>query len=355
MNTEEQPTLLGNNLIQNLNFPYFLAPMVGLSHVGLRAMVNKYLPKGATTLWPTEMLNSRKIPKEDLGQTNETLRASWETNLWPQILGNEYEPIQESIIKLKQWGAVGIDINMGCPVKKALQHNYGVALMGSIEYASKVVAMASDHNHLPISVKLRAGLEKNDNFLIEFVDSLIASGANWITIHPRIASQGRRGEADWNQIELLKSKFSIPIIGNGDVQTLEDVFKMKKQTGCDGVMIGRALLARPWLFWQIGEELGMEAPEEFKNKRAPQGELEEGEELGRALLCFCKTVKEHFSEDAALKRVKFLIRHNHVWLEFGHTLFTKMSNCKNMIEVENNIKEFFSTPQKMYKKTSLRI
>src|SRR5262245_8365908 len=122
-----------------VNFPLCLAPMVGLSHVALRHLVKAYLPEGARTIWPTEMLSSWRLPRENVGHTPETFRESDESHLVPQILGNEEEPIAESVRRLVEWGAAGVDVNMGCPVKKALRHNYGVALMGDAEYAAHVV------------------------------------------------------------------------------------------------------------------------------------------------------------------------------------------------------------------------
>src|SRR5665213_1694659 len=191
-----QRPLLGGKV----NFPVCLAPMVGLSHVALRLMVKRYLPEGAITPWPTEMLSSWKLPREILGETVETFRDADEYPLVPQILGNEEGPIAESVRRLVDWGAAGIDINMGCPVKKALRHNYGVALMGDPEYASEVVRMTVRNSKVPVSVKLRAGIQKDMEFLLRFTKGLEDAGAAWITLHPRVGEQKRRGAADWSQI-----------------------------------------------------------------------------------------------------------------------------------------------------------
>ena len=182
-----------------MNFPVCLAPMVGLSHVALRLLVRKYTPEGVCTPWPTEMLSSWRLPKEDLATTDETLKAD-EFPLVPQILGNEEEPIAQSVRKLMDWGAAAIDINMGCPVSKALRHNYGVALMGDAQYAAEVVRVTVKNSRVPVSVKLRAGLQKDEEFLVRFVRGLQDAGCAWITLHPRLGEQKRRGSADWSQI-----------------------------------------------------------------------------------------------------------------------------------------------------------
>lgn len=343
---------------KQINFPLTMAPMVGLSHIVLREISRSYLPPAALTLWPTEMLNSRRVPSENLEITPETKRLEKEDYLVPQILGNEEQPILKSILRLKEWGAQGIDINMGCPVKKALRHNYGVALMGDRKYAQDVVAMAVKSSDLPVSVKLRA--VESDNSLEDlhnFVGGLVDAGASWICLHPRTASQKRRGSADWSQIQFLKAQMPVPIIGNGDVQTVEDVFAMKEQTSCDLVMAGRALAARPWLFWQVGERLGFKpADNEFINGRskAPQTREEEGAEYGRCLLRFIALSEKYFGENLAQRKVAFYLRTTTPWLEFGHTLIGLSAKAKNLQEFKGFVENFFSVPQDMYPKTDLR-
>ena len=341
-----------------VNFPVMLAPMVGLSHVALRELVRDYLPPGATTLWPTEMLNSRRIPSEALGQTAETLKAPRDTHLVPQILGNEEKPIQQSVARLLAWGAVAIDINMGCPVAKALKHNYGVALMGDAGYAADVVRMAVEASPAPVSVKLR-GVEQGDfSYLVHFVRGLEKAGASWITLHPRTAAQGRRGRADWDQIRALRDEVGIPVIGNGDVQVAQDIFYMFDHTGADGVMIGRALTSRPWLLWQVGEAWGLPAPEQRQSERAPRTSEEEARECARAVrryLDLCQIHFAEFSENLALRKFLFYIKTMSPWLIFGHELFSICSGCRTFAELRFRLGAFFSREQAMTARTELRI
>jgi tRNA-dihydrouridine synthase B len=332
-----------------------LAPMVGLSHVVLREIVRGYMPSGANTIWPTEMLNSRRIPNENLKQTPETLRNENEDYLVPQILGNEERFIEPSVKKLvEEWGASGIDINMGCPVQKALKHNYGVSLMGDIKYASEVVAITVKHSKVPVSVKLRAGFQSDLKFLIEFCKSLENAGASWLTLHPRTVEQKRRGQADWSQIKKLKNELGIPLIGNGDVQTCEDALQMLDQTDCDMVMVGRALTARPWLVWQMGEKLGMSPPTGREKQMAPSTAFEEGEEYGRVLLKYIELSYLHFSESLASRKIRFFVKTSSVWLQFGHALCTKLSVSQSQNEMQQVVTQFFSQPQAMNLRTELR-
>lgn len=327
--------------------------MVGLSHVGLRAVLREYLPEGAVTMWPTEMLNSRRLPNEPVGQTPETQRAADETGLVPQLLGNEEDSIQKSISKLQAWGAEGIDINMGCPVAKALRHNYGVSLMGDMKYAAEVVRFAVQSSPLPVSVKLRAGLQNDLNYLFSFCDGLVEAGASWITLHPRTAEQQRRGSADWSQIRLLKERLSVPVIGNGDVQTAEDALQMMKQTGCDGVMAGRALAARPWMLWQLGETLGF-APPAGRSGPAPRTPEEEGAEYGRALRRLLEFNVQYFGEALGLRKFRFHVRTTAVWLPFGQSVVSISTKFKTSSEMLEAYEKFFEGPIEMSAKTELR-
>lgn len=349
-----------------VNFPVCLAPMVGLTHVALRLVVRDYLPTDAFTIWPTEMLNSRRIPGEDLMKTPEAMRSPLEHGLVPQILGNEEQFIAASVKKLIDWGAEGIDINMGCPVQKALRHNYGVALMGDADYAAEVVAMTTRHSTVPVSVKLRAGKQGDFDYLLNFVRGLRKSGASWICLHPRTAEQKRRGFADWQQIAKLRSEVDFPVIGNGDVQTADDVFAMLEQTGCDLTMAGRALAARPWLLWQVGERLGFSAPpmaeeknlgvvsEETGLRRAPQTALEEGAEYGKCLLVLIAHARAYFGDELALRKIRFHVRMTSGWLHFGQALISVTTKAKNLDDVEKGVRDFFAGAIEMAPKTDLR-
>ncbi len=338
---------------KKVNFPVCMAPMVGLSHVSFRRLVRSYLPAGAVTIWPTEMLSTFKLPQEKVGSTPETRRDPIEDLLVPQILGNEPKPISDSVKILENWGADGIDINMGCPVNKALKHNYGVALMGDAGYAADVVRATVASTAKPVSVKLRAGFDGNKDFLTKFVRGLESAGASYLTIHPRTAEQKRRGRADWVQIRELRESVNVPVIGNGDIQVADDVFRMLLETGCDMTMAGRALTARPWMLWQIGERLGFPPPV-GREGCAPNGEREEALEYGRALLAMCDYVESDFGGDLGLRKLRFFIRTGSVWLDFGNSLYALAMKHKTIGDVRLAIAEFFKNDLRLVQRTELR-
>ena len=336
------------------NFPILLAPMVGLTHAALRKTIDKFYPHDAQILTPTEMLNSRRIPGQSLGETPQTVLNEHERNLHPQILGNDEKYITATVKKLFDWGAKAIDINMGCPVKKALKHNYGVALMGDIDYAGEVVKMTTKDSPIPVSVKLRAGTQDDQNYLLEFCDQLIKSGASWLCLHPRLAHEKRKGSADWSQIALLKEHSSVPIIGNGDIQCYEDIENMLAQTQCDAVMIGRALTCKPWLITQYAYQNGYKLTQEQLNL-IPNGEYEEFMIYCDYLIDFIKNCFLLFSHEDALKRIRFFVRVNHVWINFGHSFVKGVHKLNQEDELINFVQQKKENRSlKINKRTNLR-
>lgn len=337
-----------------VDFPILVAPMVGISHVAFRALVRSYLPAGCSTLLFTEMLSSRRLPSERVGSTPLTyVMEGGEADLVPQLLANEERFISESVKKLEAISPAGIDINMGCPVKQALSHNWGVALMGDIGYASGVVSMARRHVRLPLSVKMRSGLTENLPYLMDFIQAMEGAGADWVTLHPRIQPQGRRGRASWEAIGKARDAVRIPVVGNGDVQTAGDVLAMRLDTGCDAVMVARAATARPWIFWQIGETLGFPPPAGRENESAPRTPEEEGREYGRALLFFVDQLEKWFTPEEGMRRLRFFVAWGHRWLPFGHHLWAQMTKAKDLPAARAAIERFFSHTHSMVLRTNL--
>ncbi|MBC7398283.1 MAG: tRNA-dihydrouridine synthase family protein [Bdellovibrionales bacterium] len=324
--------------------PVMLAPMVGLTHYAVRRGVQHFLPEGAKVLWPTEMLNSRRIPSQHPNDTPEVNFEDRDWGLCPQLLANEEEFIRRSVPKLEAWGAKAIDINMGCPVLKALKHNYGVALMGDPVYAREVVRMTVKNATVPVSVKLRAGLEGQDfQYLVDFVAGLFEAGASWITMHPRTAGQMRKGVPDWKLIKRVKDHFkaqgiNIPIIGNGDVQCHEDIAQLFEEAECDRVMIGRAAIVKPWL---------------IRNEPEPDP-YTQGELYGQFLMKVLEASREFYELEAGKKRIKFLVVYGKPYVEYGEYLYGRVMAALTYEDLEAAFMKFFSQKQKIIKRTQLR-
>lgn len=327
--------------------------MVGLSHVAFRSVLLDYRPDGLGSLAFTEMLSSRRLPTERIGDRPETSFDPDEVQLVPQLVGNEERFLAASIERLRAMHPVALDINMGCPVSHAFRRDWGVALMADPARAERVVRDCVRLSPWPVSVKIRTGIEDDPEKLLDFTRMLEAAGASWITVHPRTAGAKRRGRARWDYIGRVRDALAIPVVGNGDVQTAGDAFDLLQRTGCDGVMVGRASLGRPWIFWQIAEELGLPSPRGRVGTPAPRGGFEEAVELRTSLLAFADQLRRRFSEKDGLVRMRSYLGWAALWLPWGHELMRRVGRAPCVAGASEEIESFFTRAQRMSERSTL--
>lgn len=319
------------------HFPVTVAPMVGLSHVAFRHLVRLYTPEGLNPLLFTEMLSTRRLPFERIDQVDELRVMDEESHFVPQLLGNEESYIARSIDKLMPLNPWGFDINMGCPARQHLKHNWGVRLLGDPEYAAKIVEMTKRSSSRPVSVKMRCGTDKADpEFLDRFTAGLEAAGADWLTIHARTQSQQHKGEADWSLVTDLIPKRRIPIVINGDIQTVDDAMHLLQDIKVEGIMIGRAATARPWLIWQIAHRLGhTTSPAAFPGQKPPETPEEEGRAFLQSMIHYCNFLDQYFDNDEKkLRKLRFHVINANKWLVFGHAYYSRCMKSKSLAEVK---------------------
>ncbi|MCB1037600.1 MAG: tRNA-dihydrouridine synthase, partial [Acidobacteria bacterium] len=161
------------------------------------------------------------------------------------------------------------DINMGCPANKILKGCSGAALMGDLALAERIIRRVRRTVSVPLTVKFRLGLDDKRKSYLELGRICQHNGVDAVALHARTARQMYRGEADWSEIARLKEALSIPVLGNGDIRRPEDALRMLRQTGCDGVMVGRGATRNPWIFRQIAARLsgGRIAEPTFEDRR----------------------------------------------------------------------------------------
>ncbi len=172
-----------------------------------------------------------------------------------QLFGGNIDSMAKAAkILVDKYNIKIIDINMGCPVPKiAIKSQAGAYLLKNPEKVYNLVKTVVDAVNIPVTVKIRAGWDKNNINCIEIAKLIEKAGAKAITLHARTRDQGYSGEANWNLIKEVKNNVKIPIIGNGDVKSIYDAKRMIEETGCDAVMIGRACIGNPWIFKECKE------------------------------------------------------------------------------------------------------
>jgi nifR3 family TIM-barrel protein len=226
-----------------------MAPLAGITNLPFRVIV-KNLGAGLVT---TEMISAKGLT---LGhqRTFKYLKSQPEEKpLSVQIFGPDADVMAAAAQIAIEKGASIIDINMGCPARKVVKTGSGSHLLRAPQRVREIVSAVRRVCSVPLTVKIRAGWSPNQPAALEIAKIIEDCGADAITIHPRYATQGFSGKADWSIIAETKAHLKIPVIGNGDVSSPSSAIEMKRQTGCDGVMIGRAAVGNPWIFKQTLE------------------------------------------------------------------------------------------------------
>jgi nifR3 family TIM-barrel protein len=232
-----------------INGRVVLAPMAGISNSSYRKIIKEM---GADLIY-AEMVSDKALVYNN-EKTFDLLKMSDEERpIAQQIFGSDKKSFVEAAkIVEKCMHPDIIDINMGCPVPKvAVKSQAGAALLKNPEKIEEIVSAVVKSVPCPVTVKIRSGWDKNSINAKEVAKICEKAGASAITVHPRTRTQGYEGYADWNIIKEVKESVKIPVIGNGDIKSVDDAVRIFKETNCDAIMIGRAALGNPYLFKEI--------------------------------------------------------------------------------------------------------
>lgn len=241
---------IGNLEIEN---NVCLAPMAGVCNSAFRRIVKEY---GAGLLF-AEMVSDKALMYDSEKTKKMLYMTEEERPIAQQIFGSDKESFVIAAKKVYELMHPDIiDINMGCPVPKvALRAQAGAALLKNPEKVKEIVEAVVNAVPCPVTVKIRSGWDKNNINAVEIAKIVEEAGASAITVHPRTRAQGYEGLEDWNIIKKVKENVNIPVIGNGDIKSIDDAIRMFNETNCDAIMIGRASLGNPYIFKQISHYL----------------------------------------------------------------------------------------------------
>ncbi|MBT3216290.1 MAG: tRNA dihydrouridine synthase DusB [Candidatus Marinimicrobia bacterium] len=232
----------------NIDFPVFLAPMAGVTDHSFRILCKE---KGAGLVY-SEFVSAHGIIRENEKTLDMIRFVEAERPIGIQIFGDSSEVMAKAAkVVYDKFMPDLIDINYGCPVPKVTKKGAGSAALKDLCLMDDITsAVVESVPEIPVTVKMRAGWDSNNIVSTEAGPRLEKIGVKAIALHPRTTKQGYKETANWELIKELKEALSIPVIGNGDIKTPEDILRMVEETGCDAVMVARAALGNPWFFEQ---------------------------------------------------------------------------------------------------------
>ncbi|MGO3148165.1 MAG: tRNA dihydrouridine synthase DusB [Leucobacter sp.] len=233
-----------------LDVPVVLAPMAGITNTAFRRLCREY----GAGLYVSEMITSRALVERTPGSMRLIKHHESETTRSIQLYGVDPKTVAQAVRMLVDEDlADHIDLNFGCPVPKVTRKGGGAALPWKSDlFRSIVEGAVRAAGDIPLTVKMRKGIDADHLTFLDAARAAEGAGVAAIALHGRTASEFYSGQADWSAIATLKEAItSVPVLGNGDIWSAEDAIRMVRETGCDGVVVGRGCLGRPWLFGDL--------------------------------------------------------------------------------------------------------
>ncbi|MCD7922740.1 MAG: tRNA dihydrouridine synthase DusB [Clostridiales bacterium] len=317
---------IGNVVLEN---NLILAPMAGVTDLPFRLLCRE---QGAGLLC-MEMVSAKAIFYGNK-HTDRLLEIHPEEQpVSLQLFGSDPDILADMAAKIEERPFAILDFNMGCPVPKVVNNGEGSALMTDSRLAEKILNKLVRAVKKPVTIKIRSGFDEDHINAVEIAKIAENCGVAAVAVHGRTRQQYYSGKADWDIIRQVKEAVSIPVIGNGDIRSAEDVLRMREQTGCDGFMIGRGAQGNPWIFRQILYRL-----ETGKDLPKPSAE-----EVAQMVLRHARLQLEVKGEYIGIRE----IRKHAAWYTAGYRnssrLRGKINEAENYEDLEKLFQEFTAT------------
>ncbi|MBO1902639.1 tRNA dihydrouridine synthase DusB [Leucobacter weissii] len=252
-----------------LDVPVVLAPMAGITNTAFRRLCREY----GAGLYVSEMITTRALVERTPATMRLIRHHESETPRSIQLYGVDPKTVSEAVrVLVDEDRADHIDLNFGCPVPKVTRKGGGAALPWKSDLFRAIVEGAvRAAGEVPLTVKMRTGIDPDHLTFLDAARAAEGAGVAAIALHGRTASEFYSGQADWSAIARLKEAVtSVPVLGNGDIWSADDAIRMVRETGCDGVVVGRGCLGRPWLFADLQAAFRAEAGEISRAEAAAQ-------------------------------------------------------------------------------------
>ena len=312
--------------------PLILAPMAGVTDRDFRLIVRRIGGVGVVTM---EFIASKAIVNGNK-KTRELMYFSPEERpLSIQIYGSDAERMAAAADIVEELAPDVCDINMGCPANKVLKGCAGAALMGDLPLARRIVRAVKARLSIPLTVKFRLSLDERRQNFLDLGKMCEDEGVAAVAMHARTARQMYTGRADRSRLADLKRHLGIPVVGNGDVSTPQDALDLLRETGCDGVMIGRATMKNPWIFRQIADAM--------TGRPVREATLSERRDL--MLAHFAAIEQSAADPREALHKLRTMTGWYTSGLPHGRALRVRISELATPADFRDAVVDFFGTPE----------